>query len=121
MHGECTEQASSNGIAGFSKVKVTFGCTCNEGETARGKIDVVNGAGTAQVGEALYQVLLVHESETGSKVSGALGYHFRGPEGEGAGDVGGTGRAWLPAGADDHNSFTLACEYAGLLLYRPTT
>lgn len=120
LHGECTEQAVQQSIAGFGKAKVTFGCTCNEGEAVRGKLDVVNGAGTAQVGESLYQVSVVHESEQGSTVSAALGYHFRGPAGEGAVDVGGTGRAWLPAGVDEDNGLTLACQYAGLFLYRPT-
>jgi hypothetical protein len=121
LHGECTEQAVQHSIAGFGKAKVTFGCTCSEGSTVRGKLDVVNGQGTAQVGDAaLYQVATVHESEQGSTSSGALGYHFRGPQGEGAVDVGGTGRAWLPAEASEEDTFTLACQYAALFLYRPT-
>lgn len=122
LHGECTEQAVEHSVGGFGKQNVSFTCVCAENGANVAQLELANQAGTAQVGSAnSYQVAAVHESEQGAKVSSALGYHFRGPHGEGAVDVTGSGRAWLPAQVDQEESFALVCQYAGLFLYRPTS
>jgi hypothetical protein len=122
LHGECTEEQVSQGVAGFGSTHVTFACACTEGETQHSKIEVVDGAGTVQVGEGItYNVTTLHDVEGGGTASSALGYQFQGPQGVGVVDVSATGRAWVPASAAEEEAFGLACSYAGLLLYRPAS
>jgi hypothetical protein len=121
LHGECTEQAVEQAVAGFGKAKVTFGCTCGEGDAQQAKLELVNGAGSAQLAAgAAYDLRALHESAQGAQVSSALGYEFRGAKESGAVDVSGAGRAWIPASVSDQERLALVCSYAGLLLYRPT-
>jgi hypothetical protein len=122
LHGECTEEQVSKGVAGFGSTHVTFGCACTEGETQHAKIEVVDGAGTVQVGEGItYNVTTLHDVEGGGTTGTALGYQFQGPQGVGIVDVSGPGRAWVPANAAEDETFGQACSYAGLLLYRPAS
>jgi hypothetical protein len=122
LHGECTEQAIESSVAGFGKLSVTFSCVCSENGSTVAQVDLKDETGSAQVsGAEGYKVSTIHDSEQGARVSSPLGYHFTGPHGEGAVDVSGPGRAWLPAQAEPDESLALACQYAGLLLYRPTT
>lgn len=112
----------SKGVAGFGSTHVTFACACNEGEAQASKIEVVDGAGTVQVGEGItYNVTSLHDVEGGGTTSAALGYQLQGPQGMGIVDVSGAGRAWVPANTAEEESFGLACSYAGLLLYRPAS
>lgn len=121
LRGECTEQAVQHSVVGFGKMKVTFHCTCKEGDTQRATLDLVNEAGTVKIGEATsFDVTAVHQSEQGAQLSSALGYHFVAADQEGAVDVGGKGRAWAPANMAEEDLFGLVCSYAGLFLYRPT-
>jgi hypothetical protein len=121
LQGECTEQAVTHAVAGFGKTKVTFACTCGDGDTPRAKLSLVNGAGSVELGRGVkYDLAVVHQSEQGAQVSTALGYHFTSPSGEGAVDVTGNGRAWVPNDLDEEPLFDLVCGYAGLFLYRPT-
>ncbi|MFT3921329.1 MAG: hypothetical protein QM778_02215 [Myxococcales bacterium] len=122
LHGECTEEQVAKGVAGFGSTHVTFGCACTEGEKQVSKIDVVDGAGTVQVGEGVtYNVTSLNDVEGGGTSNSALGYQFQGPQGLGVVDVSGTGRAWVPANSAEDDTFGLACSYAGLLLYRPAS
>ncbi len=120
IHAECNEQAVSQDIAGIGQSKVTFACECREGSDARAKVDLVDGVGTARIAGIPYEITAVYESEQGGRSGTALGYHFKAPEGDGAVDVTGKGRAWLPTAVTDETTLGLVCAYAGLLLYRPT-
>jgi hypothetical protein len=125
-HAECTEQAIEHSVAGFGKMKVTFGCTCKEGDVERFKAELVDGKGTATLGgSATYDVNSMHDSEQGARITKPLGYSMRalqgGEQSEVGVDVSGPGRAWVPTSATEDDLLGLVCGYAGFMLYQPTT
>jgi hypothetical protein len=134
LAGSCLEELSTN-MMGLKDPKVSLTCTCKVGETVRARLTLEQYQGAAElVGAAQadaeqpaesvgavnrFNVYGVHTDSRGKKRKEVLGYWFQGRHGEGAIDLEGKGKAWLPGAVSNEEKSLLLCLYSGLLLYRP--
>jgi hypothetical protein len=120
LAGDCLERLKSN-MMGLKRPLVLLHCRCRDGDEVRAELELEQYQGHARLSDAAsYQVSSLHETTRGHKKSEVLGYWFRGPNGEGAVDVQGAERVWLPPGASSEEKSLLMCLYGALILYRPS-
>jgi hypothetical protein len=121
---ECTVSESSKGIGGFSKNSRTMSCALAGESTDPWSLEL--GAeqasegvvGVITAGEQKYEIVPIHETEQGQRLSSAAGYVFRGEAGEkGAVDVNGSGIVYLARGLPEAEAGALICASVALMLY----
>jgi hypothetical protein len=84
------------------------------------QLELNQGNGTAKLGDAEYRVQTLHQTRKGKQEKAALGYWFTQPAGEGAIDLAGDGRFWLPPQLSAEQEPAMLCLYASLFVYRPS-
>jgi hypothetical protein len=120
LDGDCLERVNKP-VMGFVPDNVSLTCTCRQAGKTSARLTLEKGKGSAQLeGGAAYEVSALNRSTRNKKEPQALGYWFQRAEGEGAVDVTGDGRFWLPPGLPAQEEPGLLCLYAGLLLYHPS-
>ena len=117
-HAECLEIGTANSVGPWGTGKVTYTCECRGEGVIASKLEFVNGNGTFSAGTRTMPVVPIFQSEGKASSSSPLGYSFAGDGYEGAVDVSGAGRAFLPAVEAPNERMAWVCAYASLLLYR---
>jgi len=119
LAGHCTEHLKSN-LMGLKNPKVSLACTCKDGDRSLGEVALEQSQGSAELaGGGAYRVYGIYTASNGRKRDEVLGYWFLSQAGEGAVELKGEGRAWLPPNVSPEQRPALLCLYAAMLLYRP--
>jgi hypothetical protein len=120
LDGECVEQLKAN-LMGLKRPKVFLKCSCKAEDQERAKLALEQYQGHAELESGVrYEVSSLHETTRGKTTKDVLGYWFKGSEGQGAVDLQGDERVWLPPKLVDSDRPLLLCLVGALLVYKPS-
>lgn len=129
MSGECLTAGKDKGLGlkgvDFESRVDKLSCVCMQGETEVARVmveaDVTAGyKGILTTSSQQYRVESIKEWK-GMLSSGPAGYRVDGDQPVGAVEVLNPGRIWLARNLEQPQRVSLACTFAGLMLYLPPT
>jgi hypothetical protein len=118
LAGQCSSEASSHGIRGFSWGSIKIACTC-EGDGGKAELLMVDDGRSLTVDGKAYKVEPIHAVQGGSSQSDPTGFRADGEAPLGAVEVLHPGQVWLTKGLDEATAYKTTCTFVGLMLYKP--
>jgi hypothetical protein len=119
--GSCLEELRTN-MMGLKRPTVGLHCHCEQDGRMLAELALSDYAGRAELhpAQGTFEVSALHQTASGKQKKDILGYWFRSEAAEGAVDLLGDGRVFVPAALSAEQKSRLLCLYGALLLYKPS-